>query len=432
MINSFKNYLIEEDKTVFFTFGRMNPATVGHGMLMDKLAKDAGQNSYRIYLSQSQDAKKNPLDYTSKIKFVRKMFPRHARAIILDKTVKSVFDIATKLYDEGYKNINMMVGSDRIAEFKALLEKYDGVKGRHGFYKFNSIKILSAGERDPDAEGVAGMSASKMRGFAADNDFVSFSQGLPKSVSNADAKSMFNAVRTGMGLKEEKDFKRRYEFEPVSEERENYVRGNLFQEGDEVVIKDTDEIGTIQRLGTNYVVVECQGRSMRKWLTDVELLEKCWPGYTQVGTKIKNGKPVPNCVPSNEKIEVAQDKDIDELPGSQPATFQKGIKSKSTKAARHRHFQKMAKRDDDDPSAYKDAPGDKKARAKGIKPSQYTLKFKQMYGENANVELAKQKIEREKKADAVRHDRMLDRARTKDTKQKNRETKADAKIPRLY
>jgi hypothetical protein len=142
---------------------------------------------------------------------------------------------------------------------------------------------------------------------------------------------------------------------------------------------------------------------------------------------MKNGKEVPNCVPEstvNEKIDVRQDPDIDELPGSQPATFQKGIKSKSTKAARHRHFQRMTKRRDDDPSAYKDAPGDKKARAKGTKPSQYTKKFKQMYGEQMDpVDVAKQRIDREKASDARRHDRMMDRARTKATKMKNRETK---------
>jgi len=135
---------------------------------------------------------------------------------------------------------------------------------------------------------------------------------------------------------------------------------------------------------------------------------------------MKKGKAVPNCVP--EKIEVSQDKDIDELPGSQPATFQKGIKSKSTKAARHRHFQRMTKRDDNDPSAYKDAPGDKAARKKGTKPSQYTKRFKQMFGEDQATDIAKKRIEREKERDKMKHDRMMDRARMRDTLKKNRET----------
>jgi hypothetical protein len=273
MISSFKNYLIEENKSVYFTFGRMNPGTIGHGKLMDVLAKKSSGNSYRIYLSHSQDKNKNPLDYRTKIKFIRKMFPRHARSIIFDKNLKNVFDIMSKLYDEGFRNVTMVVGSDRVAEFNALFKKYDGVKGRHGFYKFNTINVVSAGERDPDAEGVSGMSASKMREFAKNNDFASFSQGLPRKTSNADAKALFNAVRTGMGLKEEKSFKRHIEMMPVSSEREAYVRGELFNEGDQVVIRDTDELAKIVMLGSNYVIIESHGRKMRKWLNDIEKIE---------------------------------------------------------------------------------------------------------------------------------------------------------------
>jgi len=500
MISSFRNFLVEEEKTVYFTFGRMNPPTIGHGKLIDTLAKKAGNNPYRIFVSQSTDPKKNPLDYTSKVKFIRKMFPKHARSIMLNRKVKNVMDIATALYNEGYKSATMVVGSDRVQEFQTLLQKYNGVDGRHGHYNFKKINVISAGDRDPDAEGVEGMSASKMRSFASNNDFASFSQGLPKRVSNADAKALFNNVRKGMGLKEEKNFKRHIELEPVSETRENYVRGNLFEEGTQVVIKDTDQIGTVIMCGSNYLVIEAGGARLRKWLDDVEILEvkhrldpklsfkhqvkhgtqyvdvdgdgdvdaadrmkkakefgdvggvpdltkalkkrqdmekkhtkkgvayeskddvkeedPCWPGYRQVGTKEKNGKVVPNCV--KEKIEVSQDKDIDELPGSQPASFQKGIKSKSTKAARHRHFQRMTKKDDDDKSAYKDAPGDKGAREKGTKPSQYTKKYKQMYGEQMKdpIDVAKQRIDREKKIDAKKHDNMLDRARIRAAKQK--------------
>lgn len=425
MISSFRNFLIEEDKTIYFTFGRMNPPTIGHEKLTDALSQKSGGNPYRVYLSQSQDSKKNPLDYNTKIKYARKMFPRHARSIILDKSVKNIFDIAVKLYDEGYKNVVMVVGSDRVSEFAALLNKYDGVNGRHGFYKFNTIKVISAGDRDPDAEGVEGMSASKMRNLAQENDFASFSQGLPKRVSNVDAKGLFNAVRKGLGLSEEKSFKRHLELIPVSEEREKFVKGNLFSVGNEVVVKVTEEVAKIVRLGTNYVVIESNGKTYRKWIDDVELLEqkhrldpnlslKHQLKHTQQyqdkdvdGDVDKFDKNTPDeltGVPNElkkmirkyegekkhtglrkayeAKIEVAQDKDIDELPGSQPASFQKGIKSKSTKAARHRHFQKMTKKADDDPSAYKDAPGDKAARKKGTKPSQYTKKFKQMFGDD--------------------------------------------------
>ena len=507
MIGSFKQYLVEEEKTVFFSFGRMNPPTIGHEKLLDKLASTAGKNPYRMYLSQSTDEKKNPLSYKDKVKYVRKMFPRHARNVLMNKNIKNVFDVAVALYNEGFRKVVMVVGSDRIREFDALLSKYNGEKARHGFYNFADIKIVSAGERDPDSEGVEGMSASKMRAAANSNDFTTFAQGLPKAFSNADSKALFNAVRKGMGLKEATEFRNHVQLEPVSEVRESYVDGKLFEIGDQVVIKENGEIGRVKRLGTNYVIIESKSNEYRKWLDAVEridertpeytvasfsqkltednkksmykdkpdwgtpestkkakkmtpgesneaflsditapwsvdkqseqltvdledLQEACWPGYQQVGTKMKNGKPVPNCVPANEKIEVAQDPDIDDRKGSQPATFQKGIKSKSTKAARDTHFKKMSKRDDHkNPDLYKDAPGDKKARAKGTKPSQYTLRFKQMYGEQLDpVDVAKKRIEREKKADAQRHDRMMDRARTKATNMKNRETRGNENI----
>ena len=177
MINSFKSFLIEEDKTIYFTFGRMNPPTTGHEKLMNELSKKSGRNPYRVYLTQSMDSKKNPLDYNFKVKTVRKFFPKHARQVILDKKVKSVFDAVTKLYNEGYKNVVMVVGQDRLREFDILLNKYNGKKGPHGIYNFSSINTVSAGSRDPDSEGVDGMSASKMRAAAAEKDFTSFSQG---------------------------------------------------------------------------------------------------------------------------------------------------------------------------------------------------------------------------------------------------------------
>ena len=227
-INSFKNYLVEEEKTVYFTFGRMNPPTIGHEKLLDAISKAAGSNPYKIYLSQSQDADKNPLAYKEKVKIARKMFPRHARNILVDKGAKNLLEVASKLYESGFKNIVGVVGSDRIREFDTRIKKYNGVKGRHGFYNFEKITIISAGDRDPDADGAAGMSASKMRAAAKDNDFSTFSQGLPRAVKNADAKKIYNSVRSGMGLSEQTNFKNRIQLEPVSDIRESYMDGKLF------------------------------------------------------------------------------------------------------------------------------------------------------------------------------------------------------------
>ena len=408
VINSFKNYLVEEEKTVYFTFGRMNPPTIGHEKLLNSLASKAGKNPYRVYLSQTQDKNKNPLNYKDKIKTARKIFPKHARSIILNNKLRSVFEIVTNLYNEGFKNIIMVVGSDRINEFDILLRKYNGQKGKHGFYNFNTINVTSAGDRDPDAEGASGMSASKMRAAASDNDYTSFSQGLPKGVSNPEAKKLFNDVRKGMGLKEQKDFTNTIQFEPVSEEREQYVAGDLFQPGDLVEDKNTQEQYTIKYLGANHVIVEdIEEKTHRKWLNSIQKMEQTMPkrfkNY-EIDEKVKKGR---------------EDPDIGDRPGSQPAGYHKGIKSKATKIARDRQFKRQSKMDDDNPAAYKPAPGDADAKTK---PSIHTRKFKKMFGEGEAMKQTKARIDAEKARDKVRFDRMRDMARTRDANTKNRAT----------
>ena len=275
MIKNFSQYLVEEEREVYFTFGRMNPPTIGHGKVMDMLAKKSGKADYKVFVSQSQDAKKNPLSYSDKIKHTRKMFPKHARNIMVDKSVKTAINAMVALYDQGYKSVTMVVGDDRITEFEVLLNKYNGTKARHGFYNFKNIKVVSAGKRDPDSAGVEGMSASKQRENASKNDFVSFSQGVPKSMSNPDTRKLFNDVRKGMGLKEASEFRNHLELETVSETREKFVAGELFEVGDMVVVKESDEVATISVLGANYVIVETnEGKKMRKWLESVELISE--------------------------------------------------------------------------------------------------------------------------------------------------------------
>jgi len=372
---SFGEYVTEATKEITFTFGRFNPPTVGHEKLLDAVAKVARSSKYMVFASQSVDAKKNPLDYTTKIKYMRKMFPRHARSVVLDKSVRNVFDILVKIYDQGYNRANMVVGSDRVNEFEALIGKYNGVKGRHGFYNFEGgVTVISAGERDPDSEGVSGMSASKMRAAAEANNFSLFTKGLPKGFK--DGKQLFNDLRSGLGLKESHDYRQHIQLQTVSEEREAYIQGDLFEKDDMVAIKESDEVGAVVMLGTNYVIVEMSdGKKLRKWLTDVEKLEEaCWETHKQVGMKTKNGKQVPNCVPKEE----AEDPDIGDRKGSQPANYHKGL-AKSTKTKRDAQFKKQAKMDDDDPKAYKPAPGDKNAETK---PSKHTKKYDKMFGEN--------------------------------------------------
>mgnify|MGYP003137512305 FL=1 len=136
MIKGFKQYTEQAVNPVVFTFGRFNPPTIGHLKLLDKVASLAKGRNYRVYASQSNDPKKNPLLYKEKVQFMRKMFPKHGRNIVMDPKVKTVFDIAVKLYDEGFNQLNMVVGGDRVAEFEKLLIRYNDVKGRHGYYNF--------------------------------------------------------------------------------------------------------------------------------------------------------------------------------------------------------------------------------------------------------------------------------------------------------
>ena len=475
MINRFSQFLVEEEKTVFLTMGRFNPPTMGHGMLLDKVSKAAGKNPYRIFVSQSNDTKKNPLTYKDKIKFVRKMFPKHARSVMMDTSVKTPIDAAVKLYDEGYKNIVMLADADRTREYEALLNKYNGKEARHGFYNFNSMKFMSVGGRDPDAKGIEGVSATKQRNAAKENDFTTFAQGLPKNVSNKDAKELFNAVRKGMGLKEQTEFKNHIQLSPVSDLREAYVNDGLFEQGDEVVMHKHEIVGNIKHLGSNYVIVESKGETWRCWLNDVSKVhpssenrwqeapykdpgdaglneqklpdygtpestarakkmtpgqkEACWSGYKQVGMKPKGGKMVPNCVaeyggppisrktylkqdPMKEKS--SQDPDIKDREGTQPKRYHSGLQ-KATKVARDRHFKKHGKKADNDASAYKPAPGDKTAKTK---PSKYTKVVDKMLNKEDAVQTARKRIEREKDIEKrsddnqkVRHDKILDRAR---------------------
>ena len=192
----------EKGDTAIFTFGRFNPPTLGHEKLVIAVANVARREGgeYFVYPSHSQDPKKNPLDQTTKVRYMKKMFPKHKENIIIS-TGKNALQAASELHDEGYTNLVMVVGSDRVKDFQNLLDRYNGDETKaHGFYDFDTIKVVSAGERDPDAEGVSGMSASKMRQSAVEGDFKTFRSGIPSSLNDKDTKKMFNDIRKGMRL----------------------------------------------------------------------------------------------------------------------------------------------------------------------------------------------------------------------------------------
>jgi dephospho-CoA kinase len=203
----FTDFLREQkEKHAVMAFGRMNPITVGHEKLVNKvqeLAKKVGGSAH-IVVSHSQDPKKNPLTSAQKLKHAKRAFP----GVIIsasDKDAPNFLAQAAKLYKQGVTYFHMVGGSDRVGEYETILNKYNGVKGPHGMFNFKHIEVHSAGERDPDAEGVEGMSASKMREMASKGNFKEFRKGVPSKMNEAQAKDMYNDVRKGMGINESVD-----------------------------------------------------------------------------------------------------------------------------------------------------------------------------------------------------------------------------------
>ena len=266
-MKDFRN-LVEAKETIVFTFGRFNPPTIGHEKLIKKVSQVAGSNPYQIYPSFTTNPKKDPLPHALKVAYMRKMFKKYAKNIIADKDSKTAINIAVKLYDEGYKNLVMVAGSDRIKEFDTLLGTYNGVEGkRHGYYKFDSIKVVSAGERDPDAEGVEGMSASKMRSAAVIGDYDSFSTGIPATLSDADKKKLYRDVRKYMGIREERDMGDMSDFETL---RDAYLVGEIWNVGD--IVEANDIRGEVIRKGANYLSYVDENNKVHKaWLHDIIL-----------------------------------------------------------------------------------------------------------------------------------------------------------------
>jgi uncharacterized protein YbgA (DUF1722 family) len=265
----------ETTETLTIAFGRFNPPTVGHGKLLSAAKKAAAGEDLKIYPSRSQDAKKNPLDPDMKISFMKKMFPDFSEVIINDDEMKSIFNVLVAADEAGYKNVNIIVGSDRQAEFENLATKYNGE-----LYNFDNIRVISAGVRDADAEGVEGMSASKMRKAVMDDDYDSFRRGTPKELDDGDTTALFDAVRSGMKVKtKKKEVTELWQIAPKCDPRglrEQYVGGFIYRMGDLVEHLNTGLIGKIIRRGTNHLICVTEEDYMFKsWIRDVmEYTEK--------------------------------------------------------------------------------------------------------------------------------------------------------------
>ena len=269
-MKKFSKLIEARGDTAIFCIGRFNPPTTGHLKMIEAAARIQKQNPgapFYVFPTHSQDPKKNPLPHALKVAYMKKMFKKYAKNIQVSKA-RNVFEMSTMLYDKGHRAIVLVAGSDRVTEFDKLLNQYNGVEGRHGYYGFDNIEVVSAGERDPDAEGVEGMSASKMREAASKDDYDSFKQGLPAGFKEGE--KLYKDVRKNMGIREERDMGDMTDYEQL---RDAYLTGKIWNIDDFVEANGVE--GRVVNKGTNYLAFcDGSGKVHKAWLYDIALNER--------------------------------------------------------------------------------------------------------------------------------------------------------------
>ena len=269
---------VEKTKgTLTIAFGRFNPPTTGHEKLLDNVASSSDDDDYIIVPSRSQEKKKNPLDANYKVSVMQKMFPKHKDKIVNDDSNRTIFDVLKKAHTDGYAGVRIVGGADRVGEFEKLANNYNGK-----LYAFDNVEVMSAGERDPDSDDVTGMSASKQRKAAAENDIKTFMKGVPKSLSQKDAEQLFKKIRSAMNIKEGWNL---WEIAPKFDWkglRENYISEKVFRVGQVVENMNNGLVGRIIRRGANHLICVTEDKIMFKsWIKDVS--EAIVNGTTQSG-----------------------------------------------------------------------------------------------------------------------------------------------------
>ena len=251
--------------TLTIAFGRFNPPTTGHEKLLDTVASSSDDNDYMIIPSRTQDKKKNPLDADTKVSVMQKMFPKHKDKIVNDANNKTIFDVLKKAHTDGYANVRILGGADRVKEFEKLTGNYNGK-----LYQFDKLEIKSAGDRDPDSDDITGMSASKQRKAAAEGDIKTFMKGVPKSLNQKDAEELFKKIRTAMNVKEGFNM---WEIAPKFDWkglRDNYVQEKIYRVGHLVENMNNGLVGRIIRRGANHLICVTEENFMFKsWIKDV-------------------------------------------------------------------------------------------------------------------------------------------------------------------
>ena len=277
---------VKSKGTLTIAFGRFNPPHIGHQQLMDtaKAAADQEHGDYIIVPSRSNDPKKNPLDPDTKVAFMRGMFQQHAGRIQNDVNTRTIFDVLKKAHTDGYTSVRIVGGADRVGEFSKLANNYNGT-----LYQFDNVDVISAGDRDPDAEGVEGLSASRLRLAAAENDYRTFRSAMPDSMRPREIKDLYNTLRMSMGINEEWGI---WEMAPKFDQqtlRENYVSKAIFRIGELVENLNTGLIGRIVRRGANHLIC----------VTEDKIMFKCW--IKDVTEAIVNGT-TRSGVPANQRL----------------------------------------------------------------------------------------------------------------------------------
>ena len=264
---------IPTSEGVVITFGRFNPPTVGHEKLLKSASSEASRLGYdlKIYPSRSVDAKKNPLQPGAKIEYMKKMFPDYEESIKDDPNARTIFDVLEGCFNLGYKAVTIVVGQDRLSEFQSLAQKYNG-----DLYDFEDLQVISGGARDPDSEGIEGMSASKMRDAVAKDDFKAFAKGIP-NIGNMEKKNLFNLIQKSMGATDEQlrgtVAAETWTYAPKLDPfglRIAYLKEQIFKVGSLVENVNTGVRGRITRRCANHVIVQTPEHTMYKaWLRDL-------------------------------------------------------------------------------------------------------------------------------------------------------------------